>query len=292
MVFLNGHIVPQEQAMISVLDRGFLYGDGLFETLRVLSGRPVQWKAHWDRFQQGLHVLKLHCPYSEAELIQAALELVRWNHIQEGVLRLTISRGCGRRGYSPMGATEPTVVLSTSVLQKSDLQLMPQWRLATTSVCLPRAHAASSVKTANKLAQVLARAEADAVGADEGILCSPEGWVVEATSGNLFWFRAQTLCSPPLSLGALPGIARETILKIAHEWGWATREEQVRPEEWIGCDGVFMTMSTFGVVEVVAVDGQDLQRSPLTEALWCRFQEVLSSEASEDPRSTQGGQQQ
>src|ERR1051325_3765410 len=111
-VFLNGQFVDQERAVISVFDRSFLYGDGVFEALRISNSRPFRWQPHMARLQVGLDYLKIRSPYSSDQLRDFAARLIAENQMPESLLRITISRGVGKRGYSPVGADSPSVVMS------------------------------------------------------------------------------------------------------------------------------------------------------------------------------------
>ncbi|MGI8966521.1 MAG: aminotransferase class IV, partial [Limisphaerales bacterium] len=110
-VFLNGQFVADEQARVSVFDRGFLYGDGLFETLRVYNGQPFRWEKHWKRFERGADFLKIKIPFSPIQIEQFLGQLIAKNKMPEAILRMNLSRGRGSRGYSPKGAERPTFVL-------------------------------------------------------------------------------------------------------------------------------------------------------------------------------------
>jgi branched-subunit amino acid aminotransferase/4-amino-4-deoxychorismate lyase len=112
IVFVNGKFVPEHEATISVFDRGFLYGDGLFETVRVAHGFPFRWTQHGQRLENGAGLLRLKLPYASTRLLDIALRLIRDNNCREGLLRVAVSRGIGKRGYSPKGADTPTVVMS------------------------------------------------------------------------------------------------------------------------------------------------------------------------------------
>src|SRR5438874_7180093 len=112
LVFLNGRFVPEKKAVVSVFDRAFLLGDGLFETVRIFNGKPFRWRQHWERFRQGADFLKIKIPFGQERLQRSALNLVRKNKTPDSLLRLTLSRGIGARGYSPKGANKPTVVMS------------------------------------------------------------------------------------------------------------------------------------------------------------------------------------
>src|SRR5277367_698237 len=131
IVFLNGRFVPEDRAVVSVFDRGFLYGDGLFEGLLVTNGRPFRWREHMERLQRGVNFLKLTMPFSPEELLRHALRLVKRNKMPECILRLSISRGITARGYSPKNAAKPAVVMTlhpAPVIRK-----LPRWRVVTAS---------------------------------------------------------------------------------------------------------------------------------------------------------------
>src|SRR5262249_3309468 len=158
IVFFNGQFVPEEQACVSVFDRGFLYGDGLFETVLVSNGKPFRWDQHLHRLLRGMQFLKFQLPFPIEQLSTNATELIRRNEISEGLLRVTISRGKGPRGYSTRSADNPTVVVSLHASPVA--QRARHWRLITSSVRVPAAEPLAAFKTCNKLPQILARAEA------------------------------------------------------------------------------------------------------------------------------------
>jgi len=190
IVFIDGRFVAEIEAKVSVFDRSFLYGDGLFETLSVCRSVPFRWEAHMERLGQGAKFLGLSVPLSPSELRRQAEVLIARNRMPEALLRLTVSRGVGRRGYSPRGADCPCIVMTLHPAPARDSVPEVGWKLATASVRLPAGDALARFKTCSKLAQVMARAEAEAAGADEALLLSTEGFVVEAASANLFWVRS------------------------------------------------------------------------------------------------------
>ena len=281
MVYLNGRLVPAEQAVISVFDRGFLYGDGLFETVRVSQGRPFRWPAHWERFCRGLACLKLECPASEIELLEVIHQLVHANRVREGILRVTLSRGSGARGYSPKSAKSPTLALSLSETADSDSARPLGWKLHTAAFVLPPANALSAFKNANKLPQILARMEADDAGADEAIVMTADGYAAEATSSSLFWIDTTGLCAPPLSLGGLPSVSRATVIEIAGQMSLPFREALIRPAELFESLGVFLSTSTHGIVEALALDGRSLPVNALVTQLWQGYQARVRAETHE-----------
>ena len=165
IVFLNGRFIPEAQAVVPISDRGFLYGDGLFETLFVCNSRPLWWTRHAERLERGAEFLKIKLPWTSEELRNIAGTLIQQNVMPDCVLRLTLTRGSGARGYSPKGADAPTLAITLHPLPPPPAAV----KLATSSFCIAAGDALAGFKTANKLAQVLARAEAGERGADEAL---------------------------------------------------------------------------------------------------------------------------
>jgi branched-chain amino acid aminotransferase len=270
LIFLNGQFVPEERAVVSVFDRSFLYGDGLFETMRVFRGKPFRWPQHLERLQRGADFLNIKLPYSTEALRGFVDELIAKNKMPDALLRLTLSRGVGVRGYSPKGANCPTIVMSLHPAPSHPLAsdgrgagAFPRWKLIISSHQLPANEPLAQFKTANKLAQILARAEADAAGADEALLLNTDGYVVEGASSNLFWIAGDTICTPPLASGILPGITRSVVMEICEKLGLKTSEANITAENLKHADGIFVSLSSFGIVEVAAIDEVMVKRSPL-----------------------------
>lgn len=273
IVFLNGEFVPEEQAAVSVFDRSFQYGDGLFETLRISNGRPFRWTQHLERLAQGAAFAGIQLPFDSAQLAGAATELIRLNHSREAVLRLALSRGVGHRGYSPRGADRPTMVMSCHPAEPLP-PTPPQWTLFTSSFRLDTADPLGRWKTSNKLLQVLARREAEDHGADEALLLNKNADICEAASGNVFWLEEDQLCTPPADAGLLAGITRAAVMELAPTLGLSVTE-RTAPANALGhADGAFVTMSSVGIVEVVSLDGKALRKSTQTGLLheaYCRL---------------------
>jgi aminodeoxychorismate lyase len=267
IAFLNGSFVPEAEAKVSILDRGFLYGDGLFEVMGVFRGRPFRWNDHMTRLQQGAAFLKIRVPFTEDELREHARQLIERNKMPEGLLRLTLSRGVGVRGYSPKGAEHPTLTMTLHPVPETKGGPPPVWRVITASFRLPAGEALAQFKTCNKLSQVLARAEADARGADEALLLNTDGKVVEGSSSNLFWIEKETVNTPPLAAGILAGVTRVVVREICRKIGAPVCEKGITPAELRRADGVFLSLSSRGVVEAGWLDDEALERSPLTQKL-------------------------
>jgi aminodeoxychorismate lyase len=277
IVFLNGRFVPEAQATVSVFDRGFLYGDGLFETLHVFRGQPFRWPEHIERLRRGAVFLKIKIPYPPDDLRQFARELIEHNQLPESLLRISLSRGVGLRGYSPKGADQPTLVMSVHPAPETTGQPPPVWRVITAASRLPANEPLAEFKTSNKLPQILARAEADAAGADEALLLNTNGEVVEAASSNLFWVEEAGVCTPPLNSGILAGVTRLVVLEICQTLGLPVRETGVTPAELLCTQGIFLSLSSWGIIEIGSLDGHDVPRSPLTAQIREAYDALIHS---------------
>lgn len=276
LIFLNGQFVPEERAVVSVFDRGFLYGDGLFETIRIFNGKPFRWERHLDRFERGCKFLKIKLPYSRDELRGFADELITKNKMPDVLLRLTVSRGVGTRGYSPSDAKMPTVVVSLHAGPEAGAPIL-RWKLITSTRRVPANDPLAQFKTANKLPQILARAEADAAGADEALLQNSETFVVEGTSSNLFWIKEDRVCTAPLSAGILPGVTRAVVLKICETLNLRVSETTIDADGLKQVDGVFVSLTSRGVVEAASLDGKAMKSSPLFSKIHERYCNLLVS---------------
>jgi len=283
IVFLNGQFVPEQQAVVSVFDRGFLYGDGLFETLLVRQGQPFRWGQHLDRLQRGAQVLRLPLPFPPQELRRHADDLLRRNERRDAVLRLTLSRGAGPRGYSIPPAGSPSLVMTLHPAPVFDPQAPPRWRLFTSTVRVPTHDPLAAIKTCNQLPHILARAEAEDHEADEALLLNTDGNVAEAASGNLFWIQEGQVCTPPPTEGALAGVTRAVTLELCAALGLSHRKKVLRPEALRQADGVFVTMSTLGLVEAVSLDGQPLPLAPQVETLRQAYWRQVALETQPPP---------
>jgi branched-chain amino acid aminotransferase len=270
-VFLNGQFVPEAAATVSVFDRSFLYGDGLFETMLVSNGKPFRWTQHMERLERGTGFLGIKIPFTQEALAGFAAELVERNQMPEALLRLTLSRGIGVRGYSPKGADQPVLVMTQHPFGTPASTTPTRWRAHIASVRLPAGEALAQFKTCNKLAQVLARAEAEVAGANEALLLNTDGLVVEGASSNLFWVERGTVCTPTLTSGILAGVTREVVRELCGKLGLAYREASVRPAELTRTDAAFLSLSSHGIIELAGIGGTQLGSSPLIGQLHAAY---------------------
>jgi aminodeoxychorismate lyase len=266
-VWLNGQFVPELDAKVSVFDRSFLYGDGLFETVRVYSGRPFRWPQHLERLHAGAKFIGIRVPFTGEEFTAAVSELVTRNKLPEATLRLTLSRGVGPRGYSPRGADSPTLVMTLHPAPVVSLESPRRWKLITSSFRIPAGDRLATFKTTNKLVQVMARAEAEESGADEALLLNTNGHFIEATGSNLFWIENGAVCTPQLAEGLLAGVTRAFVLELAGQLGLPTNECACEPEQLQRAQGVFLTNSSLEIVPAISLDGEPLRESVVTQRL-------------------------
>lgn len=275
IVWLNGGLVAEIDARVSVMDRGFLYGDGLFATVRAFGQQLFLWERHWDRLTTGARVLSISLPWGEEDLHGAALEVLARNGLRDAVVRLQVTRGRGPRGYSTHGVGPSTGVIVAMAAPGLEAEPAPPRRLRSASLRLNAGDPLGRIKTTSKLTHIMARAEAEAAGADDALLLNGAGHVAEASSANVFWLESNRLCTPAVGGGALAGVTRELVLDLAQSLGWAAVECDARPETLLQAAGVFLTSSGVGVVEVAELDGQVLKRDPRVGRLQEAYREAV-----------------
>jgi aminodeoxychorismate lyase len=262
IVYLNGRFLPEEGACVSINDRGFLFGDGLFETIRVYDGGPFLWAEHMSRLHHGCDALRITPPLTGAEMLRVLTELLRRNRTSDAIARLALTRGSGARGYSPRGADYPTLAIALFQPTKRPAS----YKVITSSIRLPAQDPLASFKHGNKLRQVLARAEADAAAANEALLLNDRDEVIEGTSTNLFWIDRDIVCTPPLD-GILPGTTRNYLLARCADLGIRTREARIKLPELMKTSGAFVTSCGIEVMEISHINGQPIASSPITKRL-------------------------
>jgi aminodeoxychorismate lyase len=272
--------LSETEAVVPVNDRGFLLGDGLFETLRVVNGRPFRMAQHLERLTRGADFLKIKLPSSPKELEKFAGQLVDQNQMPEAILRVTLTRGPGARGYSPKGADLPTLVMTLHPLPRQNPEQPLQWSLITSSFCIPASDALASFKTTSKILHVLARNEAAERGADEALLLNTNGEVAETAGGNIFWVYQDKVCTVPAGRGVLPGITRAVVLEICQSLGLETNKRVIKPAGLRNSAGIFVTQSVLGVVPVGSFDGEPVSPSPLLDQIAGAYDEMLARESA------------
>lgn len=278
VVFLNGQFVPEAQAVVPVNDRGFMLGDGLFETMRVFNRRPFRMAQHLERMVRGANYLKIPMPFTPKELQRFAEQLIEQNQMAEAVLRVTLTRGTGQRGYSPKGAGQPTVAITMHEIAPLDPANPPRWIMVTSQFHIPASDPLASFKTTSKLLQIAARAEAESKDADEALLINSNNEVAEAVGANLFWVYHDKICTTPTGRGALPGITRAVVLEICQVLGLQTNKRVIKREALKNAEAIFLSQSAYGLVYITSLDGEPVPESPLVDKIYGAYCEMLAKE--------------
>jgi branched-chain amino acid aminotransferase len=280
VVFLNGKFLPETEAVVPVSDRGFLLGDGLFETMRVANGKNFRFAQHLERLMRGAEFLKIKPPFTPKELEKFAVQLIAQNQTPEAILRVTLTRGPGGRGYSSKNSGTPTLAMTLHPLPPQNEDEPLQWSLVTSSYRIPASDALSSFKTTSKILNILARDEAEGKSADEALLLNTNGEVAETAGGNLFWVFQDKICTVPTGRGVLPGITRAVVLEICQSLGLETNKRVIKLEHLRNAEGLFVTNSALGIVPVAAFDGEPVAPSPLVDQIAGAYAEMLARESA------------
>jgi len=275
VIALNGVLMRRGEAGVDPRDRGLMLGDGLFETLPVYAGRPFRLDDHLDRMRAGAAVLAM--PFTvQVETVMATLRAVldaNGRAAQDAAIRITLTRGAGPRGLLPPANPRPLLMIAASPLAPA-----PDRPLAARIVSIRRNEGSPSaqLKTLGYLDNVLALAEAAALGADEAILCNNHGNVACASRANLFLVRGGALMTPLLADGVLPGITRRIVIELARAFAIDVVERSIAPEALMQGDGVFMTNSLLGIVPLAAINDRAIAASPLIKRLTDAYRRLMA----------------
>ena len=273
-VWIDGQIVDAHQAKISVFDHGLLYGDGIFEGMRVYGGAIFRLEDHLHRFESGARALGIPLPGGREAIREIVLETARAYGCDEAYIRLLLTRGQGALGVDPTTCVNPQpICIVTRIALYPPEKLARGVDMITSSLRRPAADALDpGIKSLNYLNSVLAKREARLRGADEALILNGRGTIAEASVANVFACRGEILMTPPPSEGALPGITRASVLEIARGLGMETRECPLGRTELFAADEVFLTGSGARIVPVASLDGENLGpsgegRGPVTTRL-------------------------
>ncbi|HWZ87873.1 MAG TPA: branched-chain-amino-acid transaminase [Polyangiaceae bacterium] len=261
-VSIDGRLVRDEDAKISVLDHGLLYGDGLFEGIRVRAGRIFRLEQHLARLALGARAIGLELPFDANEQARIITDTVRAFGQKEAYLRLLVTRGEGPLGVDPTTCPKPTVVCIVAEIGLfSTEQRARGLTMITSSYRRPNPDVQDvAIKTLNYLGSALAKQEARRQGADEALLLNQSGRVAEAAVANIFALRGRSLMTPPALDGCLEGINRGAVLELARDLGFSVSERSLGRRDLFAADEVFLTGSGAGVVGVRSLDGRAIGR--------------------------------
>ena len=283
VVYLNGELVPEPEAKVTVYDHGLLYGDGVFEGIRAYSGKVLKLREHIARLYQSAHALMINLPMTQEEMEQAVLKTLRANGISDGYVRITITRGVGL-GLDPRGVTNPTVIIITDKLALYPEEMYRDGlHLVTVSTRVTPAQSLEPrIKSLGKyIVNIQAKIEANRVGAGEGLMLNTEGYVAEGTGDNIFIVKDGSMLTPPPYVGILEGITRNTVMDLARGMGILVEEELLTLFDVYTAEECFLTGTAAEVIPVVKVDGRTIgtgQPGEITKRLMESFRALTRTE--------------
>jgi branched-chain amino acid aminotransferase len=281
LVYVNGKFLSRDDAKVSVFDHGFLYGDGIYETMRAYRGKIFFLSRHLARLKQSADAISLALPLSLDKIGEALNEALTVNKLNEAYVRIQISRGEGDIGLDPALCPAPTMVIMTRPFKDYPPELYANG-VAVAVVQTRRNHPLAldpAIKGTNFLNNILAKIESLKAGAYEGIMLNWKGYVAEGTISNIFTVKKGVLQTPDLETGILEGITRDLVLHLARREKIPTREVLMRPKDLAKADECFITNTTIEVMPVTTIDGHpvgDGRPGPITEKLMQAYRnEVL-----------------
>lgn len=262
VVYLNGRLVPSDAPHISVLDRGFTLGDGVFDTLRAVDGRVFRLDDHLRRLRRSAEAVALPVPGGDDALSHAIYSLLEANRLSDALIRVTVSRGVPTdRGLLPPASPSPSLAITATPFQGYPEDWYRRGFTAIISaIRRNETSPLSFIKSCNYLDAVLARLEAGRQGADEALLLNGSGALACGTSCNIFLVSGGALITPSLDCGVMAGITRGTVLEIARELGLDRQERAIRAEELSTAQEAFVTNTALDVMPLLAVDRRPVGR--------------------------------
>lgn len=280
LIFINGEFKTKEEATVSVFDHGFLYGDGVFEGIRVYEGNIFRSSEHLDRLYDSARTICLRIPYEKDELEQHMIETIRKNNLINAYIRLVVSRGEGGLGLDPDRCPHPNVIIIADQVSLYPKELYENGLpiiTASTRRNLPTA-IDPKIKSLNYLNNILAKIEAKQAGMVEALMLNAEGYVAEATGDNIFLVKNGILITPPTYIGALNGITRQAIIDLANKLKIEVKEVPFTLHDVYTADEVILTGTAAEVIPVVEVDGRQIghgKPGPVMKKLLKEFQELV-----------------
>ena len=281
-IYIDGEMLPESEAKVSVFDHGLLYGDGIFEGIRFYNGRVFRLEQHIRRLYDCARAILIKIPLTPEEMIAATCATVRANGLQDGYIRLVVTRGVGPMGLSPFKCPKPSVIIIAATIS-----LYPEeayrtgLTMATVATRRPSHDILSpQVKSLNYLNNIMAKVEALQAGAEEGLMLNDVGLVAECTGDNIFIVRDGVISTPPLTAGALDGITRGAVFDISKELGITIREREFSRHDVFIADECFLTGTAAEVIAAVKLDGREIgdgKPGSVTQRVIARFRELTQS---------------
>ncbi len=278
-IYLNGELVDKEDAKISVYDHGLLYGDGVFEGIRSYGGKVFLLQEHLDRLWDSAKAIWLEIPLSKDEMARAIADTLKANQIDDGYIRVIVTRGSGTLGLDPNRCSDPQVIVIADKISLYPKEFYEQG-LEIITVSTVRNHPAAlspRIKSLNYLNNILAKIEGLQAGCIEALMLNHKGEVAECTGDNIFLVRDGRMLTPPNEAGILEGITRKAVIDLAREDGIEVLEVPLTKHDVYIAAECFLTGTAAEVVPVVKVDSRtigDGKPGPITKKLFARFHEL------------------
>ncbi|MCR9208337.1 MAG: branched-chain-amino-acid transaminase [bacterium] len=280
-IYINGEYFSREDAKISVYDHGLLYGDGVFEGMRIYSGKVFALEDHMTRLYESARAIMLDIPIAIDALTTAVNETVAKNGLTEGYIRLVVTRGGNQLGLNPFACEDPQVIIIADTISLYPEKFYTEGLDLITASTIRNHPAALSprVKSLNYLNNIMAKIEAIRAGCIEAVMLNTKGEVAECTGDNIFIVRGDRLITPPIDAGILEGITRNTVIDLARENGIEVAEEAMTRHDIFVADECFLTGSAAEVIPAVKLDGRvigDGKPGPTTQKLNAAFREFVA----------------
>lgn len=283
IIFMNGKLVPEDEAVVSVFDHGYLYGDGVFEGIRAYNGRVFKLEEHIRRLFESAHSIMLPMPFDRRTMVQAVVDTVKANKLRDAYIRVIVSRGVGDLGLDPRKCKESQVVIIADkiVLFPDDLY---EKGLNVITVATRRNAADAldpKIKSLNYLNNILVKLEANRAGVLEAIMMTAQGYICEGSGDNIFIYSRGKLITPPPYLGILVGITRDAIIDLALKQGIKVHEEPFTRHDLYVAEECFLTGTAAEVIPVTEVDLRVIgtgQAGPVTRRLMEAFRDLTQTE--------------
>jgi len=279
-IWIDGEWHTKESARVSVFDHGLLYGDGVFEGVRVYGGKPFKLTEHLDRLWESAHAVMLQIPRTKAEIAGAIEEAVRRSGLTEAYVRPIVTRGIGDLGVDPRKCPTASVIVIVDAINIWPPERYEQGlAVVTAGTPIPQREALSPrVKSLNYLSHCMAKLEANVAGADEALMLDSAGHVAEGTGQNVFVIKQGELRTPPKHAGILAGITRGIVMDLGAEAGLSVREEMLNRFDIYTADEAFLTGTASEIAPIRSYDGRSIgagKAGPVTRDLMRRFREYI-----------------
>jgi len=281
-VYVDGEWVPKSRASISVFDHGMLYGDGVFEGIRVYGGVIFQFKEHIDRLYSSAKSIKLKIPLAPQDMTAAIIETLKRNGLKDAYIRLVVTRGAGDLGVDPRHCKKASTIIITESVDPS-FGIVAKQKGISVIISSVRRDAVDAttheIKSLNYLNSVLAKLEAADAGANDALMLDRNGFVSEATTTNLFIVKDGDIFTPPSTAGILPGVTRKRIIHLAKELGYRVIEKGITPYDVTSADEAFLTGTLSEIVPLVKVKGIEVgdgKVGPVTRKIMSGFVNIRS----------------